>query len=246
MECDALPFLRDPSSSLLGAECSRMPITIDVVHDTVCPWCRIGKKHLMDAIANWEGEAPLVRWHPFFLNPSMPAGGVDFRSYMAAIKGDGNVEPMILTVTRAGTQAGLGFNWDRVRKAPNTLLSHALIHAAPQAKRNDILDALHLEYFERGGDIGNRGQLATIALNYGVDPAALDDQARLDAIAGRAEAARYQGISGVPTFIFDGRTAISGAQPPSVLLAAIEEASAATQAVAEVETRVETGTAPDQ
>ena len=204
-----------------------MPITIDVVHDTVCPWCRIGKKHLMDAIGHWEGEAPLVRWHPFFLNPSMPAGGVEFRSYMASIKGDDNVELMILNVNRAGTQAGLNFNWDRVRKAPNTLLSHALIHAAPQDKRNDILDALHLEYFERGGDIGSRGQLAEIARNYGVDTAALTDQAHLDAMAGRAEAARYQGVSGVPFFIFDGRTALSGAQPPSVLLAAIEEASAA-------------------
>jgi len=206
-----------------------MPITIDVVHDTVCPWCRIGKKHLANAIAHWEREPPLVRWHPFFLNPSMPAAGVDFRSYMASIKGDANFEPMILAVTNAGTRAGLAFNWDRVRKAPNTLLSHALIHAAPQAKRNDVLDALHLEYFERGGDIGSRAQLAEIARNYGVDPARLDDQDHLDAIAGRAEAARYQGISGVPTFLFDGRAAISGAQPPSVLLAAIEEASAAAE-----------------
>ena len=204
-----------------------MPITIDVVHDTVCPWCRIGKRHLDDAIANWEGEAPLVRWHPFFLNPSMPAGGVDFRGYMASIKGDDNVEPMILSVTKAGRQAGLTFNWDRVRKAPNTLLSHALIQAAPQETRNAIVDALHLEYFERGGDIGSRTQLATIALSYGVDPAALDDRTHLDEIAGRAEAARYQGISGVPLFIFDGRTAVSGAQPPSVLLAAIEAASVA-------------------
>ena len=207
-----------------------MPITIDVVHDTVCPWCRIGKRHLTDAIAHWEGEPPLVRWHPFFLNASMPPGGVDFRSYMASIKGGDNIEPMILAVSKAGTQAGLSFNWDRVRKAPNTLLSHALIHAAPQDKRNDILDALHLEYFERGGDIGSRAQLAEIARNYGVDPARLDDQDHLDTIAGRAEAARYQGISGVPTFLFDGRSAISGAQPPSVLLTAIEEASAAATA----------------
>ena len=151
---------------------------------------------------------------------------------MASIKGDATIEPMILAVTNAGTRAGLAFNWDRVRKAPNTLLSHALIHAAPQAKRNDVLDAVHLEYFERGGDIGSRAQLAEIARNYGVDPARLDDQDHLDAIAGRAEAARYQGISGVPTFLFDGRAAISGAQPPSVLLAAIEEASAAATASA--------------
>lgn len=212
-----------------------MPITIDVIHDTVCPWCRIGKKHLMDAIANWDGEAPLVRWHPFFLNPSMPAGGVDFRSYLASIKGDDNVEPMLLNVTRAGTQAGLRFRWDRVRRAPNTLLSHGLIHAAPQEARSDVLDAIHLAYFERGGDIGSRAQLAEIAWNHGVDPAALDDQAHLDAIVGRAEAARYQGISGVPTFIVDGRAAVSGAQPPSVLLAAIEEAVAAAQEAASPE-----------
>ena len=140
-----------------------MPITIDVVHDTVCPWCRIGKRHLDDAIANWEGEAPLVRWHPFFLNPSMPVGGVDFRGYMASIKGDDNVEPMILSVTKAGTQAGLTFNWDRVRKAPNTLLSHALIQAAPQETRNDIVDALHREYFESGSEPERR--LVTIDIH---------------------------------------------------------------------------------
>ena len=138
-----------------------MPITSDVVHDTVCPWCRIGKKHLDDAIANWEGEAPLVRWHPFFLNPSMPVGGVDFRGYMASIKGDDNVEPMILSVTKAGTQAGLTFNW--VRKAPNTLLSHALIQAAPQETRNDIVDALHREYFESGSEPERR--LVTIDIH---------------------------------------------------------------------------------
>lgn len=201
-----------------------MPITIDVVNDTVCPWCRIGKKHLTDAIAHWEGEPPLVRWHPFFLNPAMPAAGVDFRDHMASIKGDDNVEPMILAVTNAGTRAGLRFNWDRVRKAPSTLLSHALIHAAPQERRSAILDAIHLEYFERGGDIGSRAQLATIARDHGVDPARLEDQPFLDSIAGRAEAARYQGIGGVPFFIFDGRSAVSGAQPPSVLLAAIEAA----------------------
>jgi predicted DsbA family dithiol-disulfide isomerase len=31
------------------------PITIEVFSDLVCPWCRIGKKHLDDALAAWTG-----------------------------------------------------------------------------------------------------------------------------------------------------------------------------------------------
>ncbi len=31
------------------------PITIEVFSDLVCPWCRIGKKHLDDALAAWNG-----------------------------------------------------------------------------------------------------------------------------------------------------------------------------------------------
>jgi predicted DsbA family dithiol-disulfide isomerase len=206
---------------------NRMAITIDVVHDTVCPWCRIGKKHLDDALAHWEGEPPVIRWHPFLLNPSMPPEGRDFREYMASIKGDENIEPIILHVTRAGTQAGLAFRWDRVRKAPNTLLSHALIEAAPRELRGEVIDELHREYFERGGDIGDRNQLTTIARRFDIEPARLDDPALLDEIAGRADAARYQGITGVPFFIFDGQFSVGGAQPPSVLLAAIERAAQA-------------------
>lgn len=204
---------------------SIMPITIDVVHDTVCPWCRIGKKHLDDAIANWDGEPPVVRWHPFFLQPSMPMEGRDFREHMASIKGDDNVEPMILAVTRAGTQAGLSFRFDRVRKAPNTLLSHALILAAPREAQPGVIDHLHKEYFERGGDIGDRAQLAKIAESQGIDPAVLDDEELLNEVAGRADAARHSGLTGVPFFIIDGQFSLAGAQPPSKLLAAIEHAA---------------------
>ena len=203
-----------------------MAITIDVVHDTVCPWCRIGKKHLDDALANWDSEPPVVRWHPFFLQPSMPMEGRGFREHMASIKGDDNLEPMILAVTRAGTQAGVSFRFDRVRKAPNTLRSHALILAAPRELRSEVIDHLHKEYFERGGDIGDRAQLAKIAELHGIDPAVLDDEELLNEVAGRADAARYSGITGVPFFIFDGQFSLSGARPPSQLLAAIERASA--------------------
>ena len=201
-----------------------MPITIDVVQDTVCPWCRIGKKNLDDALKNFDGEAE-VRFHPYFLRPEMPEAGRDFREHMRSIKGDDDIEPLLLRVSNIGLQAGLTFNWDRVKRMPNTLLSHALVLSAPVAEQGRLLDAVYQAYFIDGRDIGKTQTLIEISDGLPVDISKLGDEAFLDEVAGRAEAARAQGITGVPFFIIDGQTAISGAQPPSVLLEAIEQAS---------------------
>ena len=94
----------------------QLPIAIDVVQDTVCPWCRIGKKNLDDALANFEGETPEVMYHPFFLHPGMPPAGRAFRDHMRTIKGDDDIGPMLIRVSNAGLQAGLNFNWDKVQR----------------------------------------------------------------------------------------------------------------------------------
>jgi predicted DsbA family dithiol-disulfide isomerase len=201
-----------------------LPITIDVVQDTVCPWCRIGKKNLDDALKNFDGEAE-VRFHPYFLRPEMPEAGRDFREHMRSIKGDDDIEPLLLRVSNIGLQAGLTFNWDRVKRMPNTLLSHALVLSVPVAEQGRLLDAVYQAYFIDGRDIGKTQTLIEISDGLPVDISKLGDEAFLDEVAGRAEAARAQGITGVPFFIIDGQTAISGAQPPSVLLEAIEQAS---------------------
>ena len=126
-----------------------MPITIDVVQDTVCPWCRIGKKNLDDALKNFDGE-PEVRFHPFFLRPEMPEAGRDFREHMRSIKGDDDFGPMLLRVSNIGLQAGLTFNWDRVRRMPNTLLSHAFVPLGAGGGAGRGIDAVHRAYFVEG------------------------------------------------------------------------------------------------
>lgn len=202
-----------------------MPISIDVVQDTVCPWCRIGKKNLDDALAHFDGDAPEVMFHPFFLHPGMPSDGRPFRDHMRTIKGDDDYSPMLLRVSNAGLQAGLTFNWDKVQRSPNTLLSHALMLSAPVAEQGRVLDAIHTAYFENGIDIGDKQALIDLTAGLPVDVAKLDDAAFLDAVSGRAEMARGQGVSGVPFFIINHQFAVSGAQPPSVLLGAMEKAA---------------------
>ena len=54
---------------------------IDVYQDIACPWCRIGKRNLELALAEWEEDVE-IRYHPFFLNPAIPAEGYPFRQYM--------------------------------------------------------------------------------------------------------------------------------------------------------------------
>jgi predicted DsbA family dithiol-disulfide isomerase len=205
-----------------------MPLTIDVVHDTVCPWCRIGKKNLDIALAEFEGNAPEIAWHPFFLQPGMPANGRSFRDHMRSVKGGDDIEPMLISVSNAGLRAGLTFKWDLIQRSPNTLLSHALILSAQPAQQGEVIDAIHTAYFEEGIDIGSKSALQTIAARFDIDTAQLDDAAFLDEVAGAAEGARSQGVQGVPFFIINQKLAVSGAQPPSVLLGAIEQSLAET------------------
>jgi len=139
-----------------------MALSIDFVQDVVCPWCRIGKKNLDDALKNWEGEVATIAYHPFFLQPGMPADGRNFRDHMRNLKGDDNIESMLINVSNAGLRAGLNFNWDLIQRMPNTLLAHALVLSAPAEMQGKVLDAVHTAYFEQGIDIGNKERLIEI------------------------------------------------------------------------------------
>ncbi len=99
---------------------------IDVFHDIACPWCRIGKAHLQDALDKWDGEPVEVHYHPFFLNPSIPPEGYPFKAYMLA-KGGGSVplEQWFAAPREMGQRAGMTFNFEQIEHAPNTMLVQA-------------------------------------------------------------------------------------------------------------------------
>jgi predicted DsbA family dithiol-disulfide isomerase len=200
-------------------------VTIDMVHDTMCPWCRIGKKNLDDALTRFEGEAPEIHYHPFLLAPGMPKAGRPFHDHLRSITGGNDFGPMLERSARAGAQVGLTMNWDLVQRAPNTVLSHAAILSAPLAEQGRVLDRIQTGYFEQGVDIGDKDALLELVANLPVDTEKLEDQSFLDAVAGAAEGARAQGVTGVPFFIFNQQLAVSGAQPADVLLGALRQAA---------------------
>ncbi|MDX2140532.1 MAG: DsbA family oxidoreductase [Chloroflexota bacterium] len=204
---------------------------IDVYHDIACPWCRIGKRNLAAALAEWNGEPVQVRYRTFFLNPDIPAEGYDFRAYMRA-KGGGNpdLEMWFDAPRQAGKRVGLTFNFDTITHAPNTLLAHRLIALTPDAQRTAMIDALYDAYFEHGQNVGDIEVLLRIAAGQGLDAESLRQQlasgAAEEAVLAEADFGVRLGVSGVPLFVFNEQYALSGAQPAHVLKKVMDQVAA--------------------
>jgi predicted DsbA family dithiol-disulfide isomerase len=199
-----------------------MSMEIDIFHDTVCPWCRIGKRHLELALAGWDGPPVSVRYRSFFLNEDIPPEGYDFRPYMRA-KGGGRIplEQFFAAPRERGAAVGLTFHFERIEKAPNSTLSHRLIVLTPAERRAEMVDAIYAAYFEQGRDIGDVEVLLEIAAAHELDVPALRAQLAgdggLEQVMADVRWARQQGISGVPFFVIGGRYGLSGAQPPEMI-----------------------------
>ena len=212
-------------------------LTIDIVSDVVCPWCYIGKRHVESAVKQWQDANPnaevTVRWHPFQLNPDLPLAGTDRKGYLEAkFGGPQRAAEIYARVGAAGRNAGLDLNFDGIKKQPNTLAAHALIAYAQSADEGRHADAvverLFKAYFVDGRFIGDIETLVSIAADCGLDAdatrAVLSERATLDQIANQDASVRQQGVTGVPFLVFNNKVALSGAQPPEVMLDAMQKA----------------------
>jgi predicted DsbA family dithiol-disulfide isomerase len=205
-------------------------LTIDVISDVICPWCFVGKRRLEKALGD---RAASVRWHPFQLNPDMPRGGIERKSYR--IKKFGSWErsqELDARVAAAGEDEGIAFRFDKMVRAPNTLDAHRIIWLAGESGVQDaVVQALFLAYFTDGRDLSDRATLADIATGSGLDRAEVDGllagDAGLDVVRAGEEQSRRLGVSGVPFFVVNGRVALSGAQSPELFLQAFEQAGEA-------------------
>lgn len=199
---------------------------IDVFSDVVCPWCFIGKRRLDAALAETcIGDAD-IRWHAFQLNPGLPPGGVDRRRYLEEkFGGPVDVERLHRRVSEAGLAAGIEFRFDRIQRSPNSFDAHRLLKlAATQGRQHTLQEALFKAYFLDGRDLGDRKTLTAIAGDTGVEGAVaewLDSDTGAHEVREDLAAAAELAISGVPFFIFAGRYALSGAQPPEVFAQAL-------------------------
>ena len=143
---------------------TRSAFTIDVVSDVVCPWCYIGKRRLaaaLNRIAQRRGDVDFrVSWHPFQLNPELPADGVDRKRYLEdKFGGPERAAEIYARVREAGASVGIPFAFERILLQPNTLDAHRLIGWAQRQRAADgLVEALFRAYFIDGRYLGDRAR----------------------------------------------------------------------------------------
>lgn len=204
-------------------------LKLDIISDPICPWCYIGKTLLDQALAERPDHRFDIEWHPFQLNPDMPRDGMERQAYLKTKFGgkEGAIRAYAPVLERAGA-AGLKIDFAAIKRTPNTLDAHRLIHwAGIEGLQDRMSMALFVAYFIEGRDIGDRDVLSDIADNLGMDAAVIGKLLKSDADEAdiRARDARFRemGITGVPTFIVAGQHAVPGCQPPEMWLKVIDE-----------------------
>ena len=211
-------------------------LLIDVVSDVVCPWCYIGKRKLESALAELRISEPRleskVRWHPFQLNPDLPRGGLRRTAYIEAkFGGSARAAEVYARVEAVGANVGIDFAFGRIAQQPNTLDAHRLIAWAQQSgDAGALVERLFRAFFIEGRFIGEREELVAAAVASGLPEAEARRVLASDMLRAEVDAesreAQESGITGVPFFIFNGRTAVAGAHDPPTLLEAIAAARA--------------------
>jgi predicted DsbA family dithiol-disulfide isomerase len=196
---------------------------IDIYSDTVCPWCYLGKRRFQLALGLRPQYEPQVTWRPFELNADLPPEGVDRAAYLNGRLGDAaQLAEMDATLVRHGNAVGLNYRFDLITRIPNSRRSHLLIAlAGRRGRQSQVKDRIMRAYFEEGVDIGEVDELARLAAECGLDEREVRSTLVLrsghDGVVAAERHAAVLGISGVPTFIFDGQYSISGAQEPPIL-----------------------------
>ena len=199
----------------------RPRVEVEIWSDVVCPWCYIGKRRFEAALAQITDEIDVdVAFKPFQLDPTASPGkaGPVIEAYARKFGSRERAQEIIDHVTEVAAESGLEFRLDRALRA-NTLLAHRLLWLAETKGRQIAMNERLLKaYFMDGLDIGDPDVLADCAADVGLDRdevrAFFDSDAGLSEVPAEIEAAADMEITAVPTFVFDRKWMVPGAQDP--------------------------------
>lgn len=212
------------------------PMQIEVWADVVCPWCYIGKRRLQAALAE-RGIADDVEivHRAFQLDPTastISEPTVDHLAEKYAVTREQALD-MMSDVTEVAAGEGLTYRLD-LTMTGNTRDAHRLaLWAQDQdpALAQQLLEEMYSAYFEQGRSVFGVDDLVELAEQVGLAGGAVRDMlastAYVDQVVEDQALARTFGAGGVPFFVIDRAYGVSGAQPVSAFLHAIDQASAA-------------------
>jgi predicted DsbA family dithiol-disulfide isomerase len=210
-------------------------IQLDIVSDTICPWCYLGKRRMEAALAQRPDLEVAVRWHPYQLDPGIPPEGVNHKERLAAKFGSlARLDAAHARLRDMGTPLGIRYDFDRIPRTPNTIATHALARWAyaegGAPLQGKLIDGIFRAFFEDGEDLTRDDVLVRLAGEAGLDEAAtrerLAARADFDVIRAEIDGWRRAGIDAVPTFLFDRHWAVSGAQDVDTFVRVLDRVAA--------------------
>jgi predicted DsbA family dithiol-disulfide isomerase len=189
---------------------------INVYADTICGWCFIGHTNLNEALKKFPNLKFDVHHIPFQLNPDMPTEGISRDKYLEIkFGGKDYAASMYENMKLKAKESRLNFNFEKIKKTPNTVLSHLLINLSKQFNlQNEIIEKIYKSYFIDGLDIGDVNILTNIAKENNIPENVFTNfinDRNTENINSKILIAKEKGINGVPFFEI-GKDFISGSQ----------------------------------
>lgn len=198
-------------------------LSIEIVHDLVCPWCFLGARRLLRTLRRRPDLLFDLTWRPFLLNPDMPRAGMSRGDYVIRkFGGEDRARRLYSQISEVGRAEGILFRFDRIERTPSSVNAHRLARYAARFGRADaVVEALFSAHFTDGADISDIGVLVAVGHGCGLDAdpvrAFLQTDDEVDLVHADNLRAHRLGINGVPCFVIGGRHAIAGAQEPEVI-----------------------------
>lgn len=202
---------------------------VDIYSDIICPWCYIGEHRFRRALALARTPAIAATFRPFLLDPDAPAEPRPVLEYLQRKFGPG-ADAAIGNVARIAAQEGLPFR-PETQLVVNTLNAHRVLrlalHRYSRETQAELMRALFHAHFAEGANVADHATLAAVAARAAMDAAEV--RALLSTDHGMAELqaelakATELGVRAVPTFVFDGRFALQGAQPVETFLRVLNQ-----------------------
>ena len=204
--------------------------TITLYSDYVCPFCYLGRQAL-SAYQETRDEQLAIAWHPFDLRRQKrgPDGEIDHsiddgkdEAYYDEVR-----ENVAQLKEKYDAEAMLGFDDvpDVDSFKAQAAASYVDVEHPDQWLAFDeaLLEALWVD----GRDIGDPDVVADLAERVGLDGdeirGAIGDETNRQRLEEAFTSAQQAGVSGVPTFVYDGHAA-RGAVPPEHLRRLVEGA----------------------
>lgn len=196
-------------------------LQIDFISDVSCPWCAIGLAGLNKALSGVSADLDAtITFHPYELNPGMPAGGENIVDHVARKYGSTLAQSESNRQVLKSRAADVGFDMAITADSRiyNTFDAHRLLHwAGTKGQQAALKQALFDVNFTENRDPGDPAVLEDAAVRAGLDAAEAREVMQSDRYAAdvheEVDRWRARGIASVPSIVINGRYLVSGGLP---------------------------------